>query len=207
VTLQAGAPSTVLFRSLEDAGWGDLAGAELRGVRAVLGALVRALPPGSAAGVATAEQVASTAGYSEKWTRRCLHFLEDLELIDWRRGGVVDGRPQPSHFRIDKTLLLALVHTARRIRTEALAELRARTTARLNGLKMRYVKSKRWQTRRSVHAEPGCSPSPNGEGPRAPARPVPHPTPPDDGPPAPPDHVRVALARAREAVRMAKYGR
>lgn len=153
-TLTAGAPANVLLEALERAGWGSLAGADLRGVRHVLAALTRCLEPRSGAGKATAEQIADRAGYTSRWTRRCLHILEELELIEWDRGGILDGKPVPSWFRVSKAGLLALVKIARRSATERLSERHRATRARIAAYSLVRTKSKRRpQTRRSNHAE------------------------------------------------------
>lgn len=100
LSLIAASPALVLLAALEDAGWGNLAGTEFRGVRGVLAALTRTLDPKTAQGKATAWQIAERAGYTERWTRRCLQVLEELGLIEWDRGGVVAGKPVPSRFKI-----------------------------------------------------------------------------------------------------------
>lgn len=196
MTLQSGAPAPALLKALETAGWGDLAGHDLRGVRVVLSALVRALPAKSGQGYSTAEQLAAASGYSTRWVRRCLHFLEDLELVDWHRGGVHNGRPQPSYFRVDKTVLLALVQIARSARDQALAALRETTRARIDGLRMLYVKSKAQQNRRSHHAELSTSLPPIGEG----SGPTARPDTPARGDRARPEQAQRHIAAARAAL-------
>lgn len=148
--LTAGAPSHVLVKALEDAGWGPLAGADFRGVQSVLAALTRALDPRSAAGKATVWQISERANYSEGWTRRCLQILEELELITWERGGVVDGKPVPSWFRVSKKALLDLVRSARRHATERLSGQAAAVRGRITGYRLHRTK-RRGQTRRSDH--------------------------------------------------------
>ena len=173
MSLSAGAPLPALMTSLARAGWGDLAGRELQGIRTTLNALVAQLPHRSGEGLTTAEQVAQSAGLSVRWVRRCLHYLEDLGLVIWRRGGVQSGLPAPSHFRIVKTMLVDLVRAARPIKEAADLARRAATTARLAALRRLYV-GPQARKRRPGHAELGASPRPYGEGPRAvPARPSP----------------------------------
>lgn len=158
----AGTPTYRLMLDLERAGWGDLAGADFRGVRIVLSVLGRMLPSGSAQDLATAEQIAAAAGYSERWTRRCLQALEEIGVLTWRRGGIADGKPQPSWFRIEKKVLVALIGIARKARDKALEALRERTANRIRGLRVRYLRSQP-QKPRSDHAELSASLPPYGE--------------------------------------------
>lgn len=150
-TLTAGAPSHVLLNSLERAGWGNLAGPEFRGVRGVLAALTRHLDPRSAQGKATAWEIAERAGYTERWTRRCLAILEELELIEWDRGGIVDGKPVPSWFRVSKRALLILVSIARTVGNGRRTERDDATRKRIT--EYRLNRTKRRHKRRPVHAE------------------------------------------------------
>lgn len=149
--LTAGASGHVLMKALKRAGWGNLAGAEFRGVRGVYSALVDLLDPKSSQGKATAWQIAEHAGYTERWTRRCLHVLEELELIEWQRGGVVDGKPVPSWFRVSKRALLVLVSIARTAAAERQSEQQNRTRERIARYRLHRTTGRR--KRRSVHAE------------------------------------------------------
>lgn len=157
-------PLPSLLRSLSRAGWGDLAGREYQGVRSTLTALANRLPDKSAEGLATAEQISAAAGLSERWVRRCLTVLEDLGLITWQRGGVIDGRPAPSFFQVVKTRLVALIGKARGSRAEAEAEHRATTAERIRKAGLTYTmrprrrgKKKSAKSSRSAHAELSAS--------------------------------------------------
>lgn len=176
MTLQAGAPAPAILTALESAGWGDLAGHDMRGVRQILTKLIELLQaPKSAEGSLAIGKLAERAGYSTRWTTRCLNLLEDLGLIDWKRGHVADGKPVPSYFRVDKRVLFVLWQIAKRSRDEHFAKLRAATQARLAGLRSRYVKSKRGQNRRSVHVELSSTPTFTGSKPGREAGPVDNP--------------------------------
>lgn len=160
MSLTAAAPVPSLLVSLQRAGWGDLAGREWQGVRTTLHALAAQLPHKSGQGWTTAHQVAEAAGLSERWVRRCLALLEDLGVIDWHRGGVVAGEPQPSFVRIVKRALVDLIRAARPVREMADRAYRAATRARIADL--RHVRGQR--SRRSAHAALSASPStPTGE--------------------------------------------
>ncbi|WP_285103922.1 hypothetical protein [Promicromonospora sp. MEB111] len=146
-----------LVVSLSNAGWGELQGRSMQGVRSTLHALVAALPYGSGAGKATAYDVATRAGLSLKWTSRCLHLLEDLGVIEWTRGGITiesasrrEGRP--GWFRIVKRRLVELVMLARPINDEATRAYRAETLERIRSIKTKYTRTRLMnQTRGKVH--------------------------------------------------------
>lgn len=143
IAVTAHAPTPALLTSFANAGWGTLAGATWQGVRSTLDALARSLPYKSAAGFTSAPQIASRAGLSERWVRRCLCLLEDLELITWTRGQVVDGKPQPSHIRINKTRLVELIRLALPAHSAKEARRRRETLERVRAVKACYFKGKK----------------------------------------------------------------
>lgn len=151
MSLTAGTSSHVLLDALERAGWGNLAGSDFRGITGVYAALIRMLDGKSGQGKATVWQIAERSRYGERWTRRCLHVLEELELIEWHRGGVVDGKPVPSWFRVSKRALLILVSIARTRDGERRTERQADTRARISHYRLRRTR-RGHQKRRSVHA-------------------------------------------------------
>lgn len=151
-------PAPSLVGALCRAGWGDdLDGRAGGGVRQVLRALVDLLPHGSAAGKVTAAQVADAAGLSVRWTRNRLHVLEDLGLISWRRGGVVDGRPTAGWVRICKTALAALVRRTRGHLDTRRKARQAATRERFKGLRNTRRLFTNNRTPLSVHAELSAS--------------------------------------------------
>lgn len=140
MAVTAGWPLHRLVDALARAGWGPLAGRQPGGVRAVLGALARALPSRSAAGLVTANQLADMAGLSERWTRSCLAVLERAQLIKWTRGTVIDGRPAPSYIRVSKDAIAALVLHARRELPERLRQRATETAQRITStLRLRTI--------------------------------------------------------------------
>lgn len=157
-------PTPSLLTSLSRAGWGDLGGYSMQGVRSTLRGLADLLPHGSGEGLATACQIAETAGLSERWVRRCLHLLEDAGVIRWVRGGVSAGTPLPSWFRINKRALVDLITLARPIANAARAVRATITRDRI--ARFRWLAPRDRQTRRSAHAELSASPAPYREGPR-----------------------------------------
>lgn len=192
----------VLVGSLARAGWGELGGREWQGVRSVLRAIVDLLPYRSGEGLVTASQVAEAAGLSDRWVRRCMHVLEDAGVIAWHRGGVIDGRPQPSIVRVSKRAVVALIEAARPLREARDTVRRAATLARLRELRTGYVRARARYRRRSSHAELTASPRPyrGGDTPGAPpgaARAAP------SGPVGVPDWVREAMSQPTAAARLA----
>lgn len=162
-------PADSLMMSLRHAGYGDLSGRQFIGVRVVLEGLVASLPFGSAQGLATVAQIADRTGhYSTRWVRRCLGILEEAGIITWQRGGIAYGRPRPSAFRVNKKLLVDMIHGARPVLAVMRARRKALTDARVAGL--RFVKSSSGRNRRSVHVElsstlpPSQGGDPPGEG-------------------------------------------
>lgn len=165
------APLPSLLLSLRRAGWGDLTGREWQGLRSTLDGLASLLPHGSGEGWATAEQVATSAGLSSRWVRTRLAQLEAMGVIEWRRGGIVAGKPAPSWFRIAKRVLVELIRAARPLKTAKDAARRTATNARIAAA--RALRRPQRQTRRSVHAELSASlPTPSGEDSRPTSSPV-----------------------------------
>jgi hypothetical protein len=165
-----------LMTSLANAGWGELSGRDMQGVRSTLHALVHALPYGSAAGKATAYDIASRAGLSLKWTTRCLHLLEDLGVLEWTRGGIDitnarERKGRPGWFRIIKRRVVELVMLARPLNDEKVRAYRAETLERIRSIKTRYTRTRLMnQTRgqqkpRSEHVALNGDPTPLRGGP------------------------------------------
>ena len=167
MSLQAGAPLPVLVGRLKAAGWGVLGGETFRGLRLVLDALAVLLDARSGQGKVTAPQLAMVSDYTERWVRRNLTLLEEAGIIEWHRGGIVAGRPTPSWIRVDKTLLLDLVHVARRRKAERLTEQTRATRHRLARLRTSYTqpRAQKRPPRRpgKHHAELPTALPPNGE--------------------------------------------
>ena len=109
-----------ILRSLHNAQWGVLGGPAARGQRAVLQTLSQAfLADGSGEGRATLWQIHRASGYSIRWVRTCLNRLEDLGILTWVRGTIIDGRKEPSWFRVRKARLVELIRQARGLKVKA----------------------------------------------------------------------------------------
>lgn len=161
--VNARAPLPALLTSIANAGWGDLGGREFQGLRTTLHALAASLPYYSAQGLTTVPQIAQRAGLSTRWVSRCLHLLEDLGLIVWRRGGIANGEPVPSFMRVMKTALLDLIDAARPLREAADLARRQITARRIAGVKWAQ-QQRRERLPRSDHAELNANlPTPTGE--------------------------------------------
>ena len=144
-----------LVHALGRAEWGPLTGAEFRGTRTVLETLAQIMhferKGRRASTTATARQISERSGYSERWTRVCLQRLEDSGLLQWERGGVIEGAPKPSRFRIVKTVLCDWIAAARTLHDERMHRYIEETRRRLRLL---VYKTIRPNLRRSDHAEP-----------------------------------------------------
>lgn len=137
-TLTANASVFAILDALRRAGWGVLRGPAFRCHRAILDSLVAASrnQRSDYAGffTITTNQLADRAGYTDRHIRACLPDLEDLGVITWHRGGVVDGRPRPGHMRINKKTLVDLVRAARPVYDRLLNQRRRETSERLRKL-------------------------------------------------------------------------
>lgn len=141
-----------LLRSLSRAGWGELSAREFQGVRAVLAGLADVLPDKSARGSTTAFQISLTAGRCEKTVRTALARLEELGIIVWYRGGIIDGRPQPSFIEVVKAQLVELISRARHQVKERIEAQRIKTAKRCAGYRTIFKKNNQYLCR-SNHAE------------------------------------------------------
>lgn len=118
----------------------------------MLAGLVARLPYGSAQDRVTVQQIADAAGISHRWARECLRRLEELGVIEWQRGGVVDGAPRPSWIRIDKSRLVDLIVTAREMLADMATERTREVRERIKHL--RYTLGRRGaRKRRPAHGE------------------------------------------------------
>lgn len=174
--ITANAPTSLLLDTLARDYWGVLSGKENRGIRNILLALNTMAKTSRRRGrwdttgtiYAPAWQIGKTAAYGERWTRELLGRLEELGLISWVRGMIVEGRPTTSIIRISKTLLVKLIMWARKAKSKDEEAHRLEFMARMAKMK-RYrvpsrgrhgVKTKKLNARFgcSVHAELSSSP-------------------------------------------------
>lgn len=106
--------------------------------------------------IGSAPQISDRAGCHEKTVRRCLHDLEDLGLITYQRGGIWDGKPQPSIIRIVKARLVELTLAFRPRHDKTLEDRRRETLARLATLEKARVRP-RQRTENHADFKPSLS--------------------------------------------------
>lgn len=128
---------------------------------AALDGLALLLPHHSAEGKATPAQIGDAADYTGRWMRHTLAELEDLGLVQWRRGGVVAGRAAAGWFRVSKERLCALIRERAGDYATLLTRRAEQTRQRIAGL--RYVMGSRRHKRRSAPVEVSSYLSPSGE--------------------------------------------
>lgn len=113
----AGWKTSALVLALARAGWGELAGADARGVRGVLTAVAsHIVDHRTGAGFSSIPAVAAAAGYSHNWTQQKLWDLEAITVVSWRRGTMRRGRgkgKEKSYFQVDRRVLVELILAAR----------------------------------------------------------------------------------------------
>lgn len=156
--INAGMPLPRLIQALSAVRWGELGVHSAQGLRAALRGLADILPRLSATGDTTAHQVADRISYGERWTRELLGALEDMGIITWQRGGILDGRPTPGHIRVHKQILVDLIYAARPVHDQRLRDRsrqtaeRIRTTLRIRTIR-RTAKTRGGQNPLSNHEE------------------------------------------------------
>lgn len=157
-----------LVNVLARAGWGPgLSRPAFRAPRIILTALANKAYDAhlgrAGAVITTANQLADFTGYSQRWTREALHRLEDMGIIIWHRGGIIDGRPMPSHIRILKSALCSLIEIARNWHKQRLSARAEATALRLkNTLRNTTCRGRRRIPK--THAEVGTPLSLLGKG-------------------------------------------
>lgn len=164
--ITAAAPLSMLVAALSRVQWGPLAGAKNRPAQLILLALgSHAQYSGlDSAGeiTITTHQLADMAGYSDRHLRRWMPVLEGLGLIQWRRGGVIDGKPQPGTLRVCKKLLAQWVRDWTARADAAIEARRIKTLARLKGLRLLRIPP--YRPRWKAHADTLASPPPSTRG-------------------------------------------
>lgn len=163
-----------LVSALRRAGWGPIAAPEYRPARAILDALSSnsrwAGMDRAGTVVITAAQLADAAGYSLRHLRRWMPILEDIGLIEWHRGGVVEGRPRPGLLKVVKRVICQWIKDSRPANDARIERRRRETLARLKNLRMRRIPPFRRKV--EVHADT-ASPLPPYQGRRGAPRSAP----------------------------------
>jgi hypothetical protein len=150
-TPHAGWKTNQLILALSRAGWGELAGHDARGLRAVLDAVAaKIVDHRMGRAFSTIPEIAAAAGYGHTWTQIKLTELDEIGFIDWRRGGLKPGRGhgrERSFFIVNRHALVEAIAAAKALRgpviTEHVAEcIRRLREQRLKWLRARYAKRK-----------------------------------------------------------------
>lgn len=148
--INAHAGTSKIIRALAQAYWGELGGQSNAGIRSVLVALNN-VPFSkeqwcrfefSGELYCTANQIAGVSGLSARWVRVCLQRLEEMGLVRWVRGMVVNGRPTASMLRICKKALVAMIPAARKSQKQLEEEQEVETAVRLARLKNKRCPSR-----------------------------------------------------------------
>lgn len=148
--INAHAGTSKIIRALAQAYWGELGGQSNAGIRSVLVALNN-VPFSkeqwcrfefSGELYCTANQIAGVAGLSARWVRVCLQRLEEMGLVRWVRGMVVNGCPTASMLRICKKKLVALIPVARKSQKQLEEEQEVETAVRLARLENKRCPSR-----------------------------------------------------------------
>lgn len=106
--------------------------------------------------VMSASQIIEQSGYGETWGRKALHMLEDMGVIEWERGGIVDGKPQPSRLRIIKTVLRRIREAAKPTHDETERRRSEAFARRLMTIRNAHLVQRRY---RSPHLSASDSPT------------------------------------------------
>lgn len=141
-----------LTTTLNAVGWGaTLAERHDAGTRKVLQALTATLPWGAAAGRVTLAQLADVVRMTPGWISRCLRRLEDLGLVAWRRGGILNGNSRPGYVRVNKKRIAELINEARGWLEPKRAARKAATAERANTLRNRTTPPQKRHNPLSFH--------------------------------------------------------
>ena len=112
----AGWPVYTLLSRWSRSGWSVLSGRAYQGCRSVLRGLADAITDARGDSKTSVQitvwQLSERAGLSERWTAHLLAYLEDLGLVKWWRGRIIEGKPVPSRITIQRQRLAALVRDA-----------------------------------------------------------------------------------------------
>jgi len=151
--------------------WGPLSAPCLRGTRAILDAIARTMFARRVDLVGevdvTAEQLMRTSGYGLRWTRQALHTLEDAGVIEWKRGGIRDGKPETGIIRIVKRVLCQWIRDELPGASRRERKRRQRTARRIERLHSQNLNPR---LRRSAHMAVAANLSPYRGGNRRPRK-------------------------------------
>lgn len=143
-----------ILLALGRVGWGPMQGREWGASRAILEMLSLMMREQradfDACLITTATQLSDRTGYSVRHVRRCLQWMEDAHVIEWKRGGIDKGKPCASVIRVVKKTLVEWVHAWRARHDAKVAERNRATAARIERYRLNRIRPR---TPKAVHAD------------------------------------------------------
>lgn len=111
--LHAGMGLRRILTALSHIGWGPMRGHEFGCSRAILEALSLMMHAAKADYTASIDttrlQIAKRASCDPRTVTRCMAWMEDAGVIEWHRGGIVNGVPRAGVVRVVKRVLVEWV--------------------------------------------------------------------------------------------------
>ena len=143
-----------IILALGRVGWGPMQGREWGASRAILEMLSLMMREQradfDACLITTATQLSDRTGYSVRHVRRCLQWMEDARVIEWKRGGIDKGKPCASVIRVVKKTLVEWVHAWRARHDAKVAERNRATAARIERYRLNRIRPR---APKEVHAD------------------------------------------------------
>lgn len=111
--LHAGMGLRRILTALSHIGWGPMRGHEFGCSRAILEALSLMMHAAKADYTASIDttrlQIAKRASCDPRTVTRCMAWMEDAGVVEWHRGGIVNGSPRAGVVRVVKRVLVEWV--------------------------------------------------------------------------------------------------
>lgn len=143
-----------ILLALGRVGWGPMQGREWGASRAILEMLSLMMREQradfDACLITTATQLSDRTGYSVRHVRRCLQWMEDAHVIEWKRGGIDKGKPCASVIRVVKKTLVEWVRAWRARHDAKVAERNRATAARIDRYRLNRIRPR---APKEVHAD------------------------------------------------------
>lgn len=186
--LHAGMGLRRILTALSHIGWGPMRGHEFGCSRAILEALSLMMHAAKADYTASIDttrlQIAKRASCDPRTVTRCMAWMEDAGVVEWHRGGIVNGAPRAGVVRVVKRVLVEWVLAYRTASDAEDARRNAETRLRIQRYRLFHNRPKRPEaapsndgsqtakTRAGAHGDTVPTlPAINGRGGHAPAAP------------------------------------
>lgn len=154
--LHAGMGLRRILTALSHIGWGPMRGHEFGCSRAILEALSLMMHAAKADYTASIDttrlQIAKRASCDPRTVTRCMAWMEDAGVVEWHRGGIVNGTPHAGVVRVVKRTLVEWVLAYRSASDAEDARRNAETRLRIQ----------RYRLFRNRPRRPEAAPSNNG---------------------------------------------